>query len=58
MITGTVEPRALGDAYFWTDTMENKRQRVVLLIRLANTQLDDLFDPEKTKEAQRAAEGS
>jgi hypothetical protein len=58
MITGTVEPRALGDAYFWTDTMENKRQRVVLLIRLANTQLDDLFDPEKTKEALRAAEGS
>lgn len=49
MITGTVEPRALGEHFFWTDTVHQIRERVAMLVRLTGNQTDDLFSPNTAK---------
>jgi hypothetical protein len=56
MITGTPARMGVGDPFFWTETAAKTRERVLLLIRLAHTQLDERFAPELTEAASRAAE--
>lgn len=56
MVTSTQDPRGLGESFFWTETLDGHRQRIVLLIRLSSTQLDNLFLPERTEAAKRASE--
>jgi hypothetical protein len=52
------EPRSsnLGKAFFVTRTAEQTDERVLLLIKLAETQLDELFAPEGVAAAQVVAE--
>lgn len=52
------EPKSsnLGKAFFVTHTAEQTDERVLLLIKLAETQLDDLFAPEGVAAAQIVAE--
>ena len=52
------EPKSsnLGKAFFVTQTAEQSEERVLLLIRLAATQLDELFAPEGVAAAQVVAE--
>jgi hypothetical protein len=52
------EPKSsnLGKAFFVTHTAEQTDERVLLLIKLAETQLDDLFAPEGVAAAQVVAE--
>lgn len=49
-------PKALGNAFFVSKTAENSEDRVLLLVRLAESQLDDLFAPEIVAQAQAMAE--
>jgi hypothetical protein len=44
MISTTSPSKALGHAFFTTQKTEQAEQQTVLLVRLASTQLDDLFD--------------
>lgn len=46
----------LGKAFFVTHTAEQTEERAMLLVRLANTQLDELFAPEKIEAANAIAE--
>ncbi len=56
MMSGTELPVGLGESFFWADTSTGKRERTVLLIRLAQTQLDSLFAPEAIAASHRAIE--
>lgn len=56
MVTGTEEPKGIGESFFWTETADQKKERIVLLIRLSRTQLNDLFDSEGIAASQRAME--
>lgn len=47
LLSATDEIRGLGE-HFFTQTSSGKRQRTFLLIRVSQTQLDDLFAPEQT----------
>lgn len=55
-VSSTLPPKAVGSAFFVTETAENTRENVVLLIRLGETQLDELFAPELTEQARAIAE--
>lgn len=56
MVSSTSPPKALGKAFFVSKTAEQTEERVVLLVFLAETQLDDLFDPEAVEMAHASAE--
>ncbi len=56
MVASTLPPKALGQALFVTQTAELSQEHVVLLIRLAATQLDELFLPEDIEQANALAE--
>lgn len=47
LLTASQEPMGLGKAFFAADA-EPKHSQTVLLIRLAQTQLDDLFAPDRS----------
>lgn len=48
--------KALGSTFFVSKTVEHTEERVLLLVRLAESQLDDLFAPEVVQQAQAMAE--
>lgn len=54
--TLTDPPRGLGQALFSTRTSERTTERVLLVIRLMSSQLDDLFAPEEVEAARLAAQ--
>lgn len=56
MVAGTQPSKALGRAFFTTKTAEQTEEHVVLLVRLAETQLDELFAPEEIEQAAAMAE--
>lgn len=56
MVAGTLPPKAIGQALFTTKTAEQSDEHVVLLIRLAATQLDELFMPEILEQAHALTE--
>jgi hypothetical protein len=49
-------PRGLGQAFFSTRTSERTTERVLLVVRLMSTQLDELFAPEEVEAARLAAQ--
>lgn len=51
--TLTDPPRGLGQGLFTTRTSERTTERVLLVIRLMSTQLDELFAPEEVEVARR-----
>ena len=56
MVSSTSPPKALGSAFFVSKTAEQTEEHVVLLVYLAETQLDDLFAPEAVEQAHASAE--
>ncbi len=56
VVSSSSPPKALGNAFFVSKTAENSEERVLLLVRLAESQLDDLFAPEIVAQAQAMAE--
>ncbi|MCA9127998.1 MAG: hypothetical protein KDB22_12975 [Planctomycetales bacterium] len=56
VVSGTIPSRSLGKAFFTTVTADQSREHVVLLLRLAQTQLDELFAPEVVDQAKALAE--
>ena len=54
--TLTDPPRGLGQAFFSTRTSERTTERVLLVIRLMSSQLDELFAPEEVEAARLAAQ--
>ena len=54
--TLTDPPRGLGQALFSTRTSERTTERVLLVIRLMSSQLDELFAPEEVEAARLAAQ--
>ncbi len=56
VVSGTYPPKSLGNALFVTKTAEQTEQHVVLLIRLAQTQMDELFAAELVEQAHALTE--
>jgi hypothetical protein len=56
VISGTEPARGLGNHYFVAETAQRLKQRVVVLLRVSGTRLDDLFDPEGVSSAERSAQ--
>ena len=56
MLSSTLPCKALGKAFFLTRTAEQTEEHVVMLVRLAATQLDELFDPESVEKARALTE--
>lgn len=56
VVSSSSPAKALGNAFFVSKTAENSEERVLLLVRLAESQLDDLFAPEIVAQAQAMAE--
>ena len=56
LLASTSPPKALGNTFFVSKTAEHSEERVVLLVRLAETRLDDLFAPELVEQAHAMAE--
>lgn len=54
--SGVMPPRALGKAFFVTETADGAEEHVVLLLRIAETRLDELFAPELMNQARAMAE--
>ncbi len=48
----------VGHAFFHARTVQQTEERVLLLVRMLGSQLDELFDPEQTEQAKLAAERS
>ena len=56
LVSSTTPPKALGSALFLTKTAEQTEEHVLLLVRLASTQLDELFSPEDIDQAHALTE--
>lgn len=56
MVAGTFPPKSLGSSFFVSQTADHSHEHVLLLIRLAESQLDDLFAPDVAEQAQAMAE--
>lgn len=57
LVLSTTSPsKALGRTFFVTQTADHTEERVLLLVRLAKSQLDDLFAPEIVDQARNMAE--
>ncbi|MEO8271860.1 MAG: hypothetical protein ABI557_19210 [Aureliella sp.] len=56
IVSSTSPAKALGSTFFVSNTAEQTEERVLLLVRLAESQLDDLFAPEVVQQAQAMAE--
>ena len=56
VVSSTSPPKALGNSFFVSRTAEQTEERVFLLVRLAESQLDDLFAPEIVEQAHAMAE--
>lgn len=56
LVSSSSPAKALGSTFFVSKTAEHTEERVLLLVRLAESQLDDLFAPEVVQQAQAMAE--
>ncbi len=56
IVSSSSPAKALGSTFFVSKTAEHTEERVLLLVRLAESQLDDLFAPEIVQQAQAMAE--
>jgi hypothetical protein len=56
MVSCTQPAKALGQAFFRTNTVDKTREHVILLLRLSETQLDELFAPQEIDQAKAMAE--
>ncbi len=56
LVSSTSPSKALGSAFFVSKTAEHAEERVVLLVRLSETRLDDLFAPDVVEQAHAMAE--
>ncbi|MEM7474953.1 MAG: hypothetical protein AAF483_08170 [Planctomycetota bacterium] len=56
VMSGTTPSKALGKAFFSTRTADQTDENVILLLRVLETQVDELFAPETVVQAQAAAE--
>lgn len=56
MLSATFPPKALGAAFFTTETADKTQEHVILLVRLAETQLDALFSPDEVEQAHAMTE--
>ncbi len=56
LVAGTQPSKSLGQAFFQTETADHSTERTILLVRLAETQLDELFAPELVEQARILAE--
>ncbi len=56
LVASTAPAKALGSAFFVSKTAENLDEHVLLLLRLGETQLDELFAPEIVEQAHAMAE--
>jgi len=56
LVSSTAPAKGLGTTFFTTRTAEQSEERVVLLVRLSQTRLDDLFAPEVVQQAHAMAE--
>jgi hypothetical protein len=48
LLASTLPPKALGSAFFTTKTAEGNHEHVIMLLRVAENQLDDLFTTEQS----------
>lgn len=51
MLSSTLPSKAIGNAFFSTTTFDGEKESVVLLLRLVDTPLDELFSPEGLERA-------
>jgi hypothetical protein len=56
VVSSTMPPKSLGSAFFVAKTADQSEERVLLLLRLAETQLDELFAPEAVERSRTMAE--
>ncbi len=56
MVSCTEPAKALGRAFFRTNTVDKTQEHVILLLRLSETQLDELFAPQEITQAKAMAE--
>ncbi len=56
VLSSTSPAKALGSTFFVTQNADHTDERVMLLVRLAESQLDDLFAPEIVEQARAMAE--
>jgi hypothetical protein len=56
MVAATQPTKSLGGGFFVTDTAKQTQEHLVLLLRLKATQLDDLFDDQRIREARALME--
>lgn len=55
LVTCSQPPKGLGAHFFITESFSRQREHVLILMRLARTQLDELFDPAGVSAAERSA---
>jgi hypothetical protein len=56
MVACTAPPKSLGGAFFVAETVQQTEEYLVLLVRLAATQLDDMFDEDQIANARAMME--
>jgi hypothetical protein len=56
VVSCTMPPKSLGEAFFISKTAEQSEERVLLLLRLSETQLDELFAPDAVEQSRTMAE--
>ncbi len=56
LVAATVPPKCLGSAFFTTHTADQSVEHVLLMLRVAETQLDELFEENSISEADALAE--
>ncbi len=56
LVSSSSPAKALGSTFFVSKTAQHTEERVLLLVQLAESQLDDLFAPEVVRQAQAMAE--
>lgn len=56
IVGGTMESRCLGEHFFHCVTKDGERQPVILVVRLTETRLDDVFAPNEVAKVKRTLE--
>ncbi|MEM8735718.1 MAG: hypothetical protein AAGG44_15905 [Planctomycetota bacterium] len=51
LVSATYPPKALGQAFFTTKTAEKATEHVVMLLRVSESAINELFEPEKAAQA-------
>ncbi|MFN3189606.1 MAG: hypothetical protein ACE361_03700 [Aureliella sp.] len=51
LVSATYPPKALGKAFFTTETAEKATEHVVMLLRVSESEVNELFEPDKAAQA-------